>query len=352
MVYVVLVLLLVVVTTAYVTDFTPKTLGKSPKGERLERIRKSWHFKNGAWQNEIPTSMVLSAKDSDFSFWKFLFHRNKKVKPERAIATVKTDLKELPKDSDLLVWFGHSSYLMQLSGKRILVDPVLVSGSPVNFINRAFKGTNLYRPEHLPAVDYLLISHDHYDHLDYYTVKELRERVRHVVVPLGVGENFEYWGYEPSRITDLDWYESMQFPDGFTFHCMPSQHFSGRFIHKLGLWASFVIEAPNGKKVYVGGDSGYGPHFAKIGKWYPKMNLAILENGQYNKAWRQIHTLPEELPKVMTDLDAQHYITVHHSKFALAMHDWDEPLKNERKAAALSKKNLTVLTIGQVMPIK
>jgi len=349
--YITIILLFIVVVAVIASGFTPKVLGRSPRGERMERIKKSWHFKDGAWQNETPTRMMTS-EGTDFSYWDFIFGKNKKVKPEQPIKGIKTNLNELPKNTDLIVWFGHSSYLMQLSGKRILVDPVFVSGSPVNFFNKAFKGSDLYQPEDMPEIDYLVISHDHYDHLDYKTVKMIRNRVKEVVVPLGVGENFEYWDYSPERITDLDWYESKTYADGFKFHCMPAQHFSGRFIKKLGLWASFVVEAPDGKKVYVGGDSGYGKHFAKIGKKYPNINLAILENGQYNKAWQQIHTMPEELPLEMTDLDAQHYITVHHSKFALAMHDWDEPLRNEQTAAKLSGKDLTVLTIGEVMPIR
>ena len=181
----------------------------------------------------------------------------------------------------------------------------------------------------------------------------MKARIGEVIVPLGIGEDFEYWGFEPKHITDLDWYESKEFNDGFVFHCMPARHFSGRGLKtNQTLWGSFVIEAPDGKKVYVGGDSGYSTHFKKIGEMYPDINLAILENGQYDKTWAQIHTMPNQLAKEMKELGAKHYITVHHSKFALGNHPWNEPLSNEKEAARESGAHLSVLTIGQVQEIE
>lgn len=342
-----------VIAVAIIVFINQKSFGKSPSGKRRARMERSWHFKDGAWQNEVATNMMSGDDNMLKIFWKFLFNTNSDRYPKEPVEAVKTDLNALPRDSDLMVWFGHSSYLLQLSGKRILVDPVLVQASPVPFVNKPFKGSDIYKPEDMPEIDYLLISHDHWDHLDYWTVKDIKERVHNVIVPLGVGENFEYWGYPASKVTDLDWNEKKIFADGFVFHCTPARHFSGRGLtRQLGLWASFVVEAPDGKKVYCGGDSGYGPQFKKIGEKFPHMNLAILENGQYNKNWANIHTMPNELYKEIADLDAEQYVTVHHGKYSLAMHSWDEPLKNEKLASKESGKEIKSLVIGKVVGIK
>ena len=330
-----------------------KSFGRLPQGARLERIEQSPHYVEGRFCNELKTRQLTSSKGFVRTMWDFLFKEYPNVTPEEPVAAIKTDLKTLPRDSDLIVWFGHSSYLLQLDGKRMLVDPVLVHGSPVRFIGKAFKGADIFKPEDMPAVDYMITTHDHWDHLDYWTQTALRDSIGQVVTPLGVGEHFEYWDFDPARICELDWYEHQAFADGFTFHCFPTRHFSGRGLSRnRTLWGSFVIEAPSGKRVYVGGDGGYSTHFQKIGDRFPGMNLAILENGQYGEGWAEIHTLPEQLGKEMKDLCANHYITVHHSKFALAQHPWDEPFKNELKAAKEAGVRLTVLTIGEVMPIE
>ena len=129
---------------------------------------------------------------------------------------------------------------------------------------------------------------------------------------------------------ELDWWESTDLGDGFTLHCLPARHFSGRGLRRnRTLWASFLLETPSGRRIYIGGDSGYGPHFREIGGKFHGIDLAILENGQYNTDWAQIHTLPEELPLVCHDLGAKEVITVHHSKYTLSKHPWDAPRRNE-----------------------
>ena len=130
------------------------------------------------------------------------------------------------RDRELMVWFGHSSYLLQLSGKRILVDPVFCIASPVSFINKPFKGTNIYTPEDMPDIDYLVITHDHWDHLDYRTVTRLRNRIRKIICPLGVGEHFEYWGFDKENMVELDWKETALLDEGFIIHALPARHFS------------------------------------------------------------------------------------------------------------------------------
>ena len=178
----------------------------------------------------------------------------------------------------------------------------------------------------MPDIDYLVISHDHWDHLDYRTVKSLKDRVGKVICGLGVGEHFEYWGYDKDRLVELDWYEDAVLENGFAVHCLPTRHFSGRGLKaNQTLWASFLIETPS-QKIYMAGDGGYDSHFEEIGKHFPDIDLAILENGQYNEGWNLIHLMPSDMAKAAKDLKAKKIMTVHHSKYALAKHPWDEPL--------------------------
>lgn len=326
--------------------------GKIPSGERLERIEKSPHYKDGHFQNETETTTMTGKEGMVESMWDFLFKDYPNTVPDSGeIPVVKTDLSKLDRSGNWIVWFGHSSYLVQAAGKRFLVDPVFFSGAPFQFIDKPFPGTDVYGPDDMPEVDVLVITHDHYDHLDYKTVPAIEGKVNGVVTPLGVGSHLEYWGYPAQKIHELDWGDTLDFGEGFKIRCFPTRHFSGRSLFQTKtLWASFVIETPAGK-IYVGGDSGYGEHFARIGKAVPGLDFAILENGQYNKDWANLHTLPEELPKVAADLGAKRYMTVHHSKFKLSTHPWNAPLENEKE---LSKQGFDVVIpqIGEVVEWK
>ena len=264
---------------------------------------------------------------------------------------MKNDLKHLPADKDLYVWFGHSSFMLQLSGQIILVDPVLISFSPVSgIVGKIFPGTDIYKPQDMPdRIDYLVVSHDHYDHLDHKTVKALKERVGKVICPLGVGENFEHWGYDKDKIIELDWNED--YSSGITFHCLPTRHFSGRGLKRNSTQrASWLIETP-ARKVFYSGDGGYGERFKRIGSQYNGIDLAIMENGQYDSNWSQIHTMPHELGIEVRELQPKRFITVHHSKVALANHAWDEPRENEQKAAQESGVPLITCCIGQILEL-
>lgn len=343
--------ILLAIVALFFTDYV--SIGRIPHGARLERCRKSPNFQNGRFVNPEPTKLFTDAekKQSTASIiWNFLTGSKKGLKPEKPIEASPLDTNAIALaikgKQDKIIWFGHSSYLLVIDGKTILVDPVLFRGSPISFINRPFKGTSIYRPQDFPFIDYLVYTHDHYDHLDYKAAKRLKPKVGKVIAPLGVGSHLEYWGYKPESIAELDW-EEMFKTDSIAFHCTPARHFSGRgFRRNRTLWASFVLEV-GGKSVFIGGDSGYGSHFKGIGEKY-NLDLAIIENGQYNPRWALIHTMPENLHNVMEDLGASEYITVHHGKFALAQHNWDEPLENEKAAAEKSGKKLKVLQIGHL----
>ena len=325
------------------------SFGRAPQGERLERIKKSPHYKDGEFRNLHSTVMMTSQKGRLGVFWGFLFKKETDLRPETEIPVIKTDLSKISKDENVLVWFGHSSYFIQIDGKRILVDPVFCGASPVSFVNKPFKGANAYKPADMPEIDYLVISHDHWDHLDYETVMQLKNRVDKVVCPLGVGEHFEYWGFSPERIVELDWEEQALLDDGFRIHCLPARHFSGRGLARnRSLWASFLVTGSR-RKVFIGGDGGYDTHFAEIGMRFPDIDWAILENGQYNEGWKYIHLMPGYMAAVARELKAAKILTVHHSKYALAAHPWDEPLKNARRMRDRDSLPVVIPQIGEVV---
>ena len=324
------------------------SFGRIPQGKRLERIMHSPHYDGKQFVNEVKT-VTMTGDKNIFAVWRdFLFGDKSLTVPDKAMEVVRTDSKKLPRDRDWIVWFGHSSYLMNLSGKTILVDPIFYKASPVSFVNKMFKGTDVYKPADMPDIDFLVITHDHWDHLDYQAVTELEPRVKRVVTALGVGEHFEYWKYPVEKLVELDWRESADLGGGFNVTATPARHFSGRDLHQnKTLWASFVFKTPK-RTIWIGGDSGYGPHFAEIGEKFQNIDLAILENGQYNKDWALIHTMPEFLGKEMKELNAARYMTVHHSRFCLSRHPYAEPLENARRAAEESGKPVLMPQMGDV----
>lgn len=301
--------------------------GKIPQGERLERIKKSPNFRNGIFHNLNVTPQL--AEDAKFMDMLKNMIISKDRKPKQKIPSIKTDLNQLPADENLLVWFGHSSYFMQIEGRKFLVDPVFSgNASPFSFSIKAFDGADIYSVKDLPHIDYLVITHDHWDHLDYKTIKALIPKVNRVITGLGNGEHLEYWGFRNEQLIEKDWYESEVLEAGFKVTVTPARHFSGRgFKHKRSIWASFALETPT-QKIFIGGDGGYDEHFVEIGEKFGGFDLAILENGQYNKNWKYIHLLPDQTLQAAVDLKAKRLFPVHNSKFALAYHTWDEPLKN------------------------
>jgi L-ascorbate metabolism protein UlaG (beta-lactamase superfamily) len=185
--------------------------------------------------------------------------------------------------------------------------------------------------------------------LDKNTVLKLKDRIVKVVTPLGNGEHFERWGFDKKMILEDDWYKSIILDNGFTAHVTPTRHFSGRGLKRnQALWGSFVLETPS-LKIYIGGDGGYGEHFAEIGKKYGPIDLAILENGQYDEKWKHIHMMPEEVLVAVKDLNAKTLLPVHSGKFTLGNHDWDEPLSRISKAYTNHDFRMITPMIGELV---
>lgn len=321
--------------------------GKAPSGQRLERIKQSPNYKDGQFHNQYPTFLIPEGYTMAGEIYRTFFRKNPRKFPTDSLPSVKTDLFRLPIDTNVLVWFGHSSYYMQIDGKRFLVDPVLSgSASPLPFGVKSFKGTDIYTPDDIPEIDYLLITHDHFDHLDYKTVMALKPKIKNIICGLGVGEHFEYWRFDNDKIIEKDWDETVKVGENFNIHTATAQHGSGRLksTYKT-LWLSFIIDAPT-FKVYVGGDSGYEKHFAEIGKKFGAFDLAILDNGQYGQdGFTSIHMSPKFALQASKDLNAKRLFPVHSSKFVLSRHPWDEPMA---RITELSKETRTALVMPMI----
>ena len=314
------VLLAVAVVAAVILNHP--CFGRRMGKERKARIAASPNYRDGQFQNRIPTPQFTGNTNMMSAIREMRKGENRV--PKEPVHAVKTDLKALPTDRDWLVWFGHSSYLFCLDGKRYLVDPLIKMKFPVTVMMRPFKGTDIYSPDDMPEIDVLIVTHEHWDHLDYATLRDLKDKVKHVVCPLGVAEYLEYWGYNPQNITEMDWYETVNCQLS-TINCLPTRHFSNRlFKRNQTLWASFMVEA-GGRKVYIGGDGGYDDRFKQIRERFGQVDLAMMENGQYNENWANIHLTPADLEKAILDLQAKQVFTVHHDKFSLAPHPWTEP---------------------------
>lgn len=347
----ILLILLVIVAVGGYLYMRSDRFGVNASGERLARMQKAPNYKNGAFENLEFTPDLAEGVTYPMVLKDFFFAKKVRNTPSTPLPVVRTDLKNLPLDSNLYVWFGHSSYYMQLDQKKIVVDPVFSEyASPVRISVKAFPLSYSYSADDFPEIDILVITHDHWDHLDYNTFQSIKDKVKHIVTGLGVGAHLEKWGFPSDKITELYWGEKANV-DGFSFTSTPARHFSGRtFSRNTTLWTSFVLQS-NTKKIFIGGDSGYGKHFKNIGNQYGPFDYAILENGQYNKMWKYIHMMPEEVIQASLDLQAKHAIPVHSSKFPLAHHAWDEPLIRVSQAAEKQNFPIIIPKMGEVLSL-
>lgn len=327
--------------------------GKLPEGQRLERIQASPNYADGAFTNLIPTSTLVEGQSTFKIIVTNLFASHERLRPEKPLPVVRTQLAgpgAIDRGTDTLIWLGHSSYFIQLGGKRILVDPVFSDhAGPFSFINKTFPGTDIYSARDMPDIDCLLISHDHWDHLDYPTVIALRRKVEKVICPLGVGADFDYWGYPKEKIREADWNTDVQLENGLTVTAVPARHYSGRLFDKnKTLWAGFVLKTPE-RRLFLSGDTGYGPHFADIARAYGPFDLVSLDGGQYDPRWPLIHMTPEQAVRAAEDMGARSMLLAHVGRFCISTHPWDEPFV--RVVGASREKNFRLLTpkIGEAV---
>lgn len=319
-----------------------------PTGKRLSRIESSPNYKDGKFQNLHPTRMIAEGV-SYFSMMKEFFGKGIDREPTSDLPSVKTDLRNLPREQPVIVWFGHSSFLISIDQKNILIDPVFSARpSPVQFAgSKSYPGTRVYSADDFPDLDAIIITHDHYDHLDYKTIIALKERVLHFYAPLGVGEHLVHWGIEESRITEFDWWDAKEIFPGTELISTPARHFSGRgFSRDRTLWTSYVLRT-GAHRIFIGGDSGYDSTFKTIGEKYGPFDIAMLECGQYDVKWPLIHMMPEQTVQASMDLGAKVLMPVHWAKFSLSVHPWKEPILRALKHASKLEVNVTTPRIGE-----
>ncbi len=309
------------------------------------------YYRDGVFQNLSHTESLVKGASFMKIMWRF-FTKPKYTTPPAALPSVKTDLRSLSNDKSSIVWFGHSSYFIRINSLNVLVDPVFSGhASPFSFTGKNFKGSNVYTVEDLPGIDLLILTHDHYDHLDYTTIKKLKPKTKLICTSLGVGSHLKYWGIDSHIITELGWWDNFKIsnnPGGaIELIAAPARHFSGRsFTRNKTLWSSFILIAGN-YRIYIGADSGYDRHFKTIGEKYGPFDIAMLECGQYNEWWPYIHMMPEQTVQAAIDLKANILMPVHWGKFALGLHPWDEPVKRAvAKANELHVKTTTPM-IGE-----
>ena len=324
-----------------------KTLGKPPSGQELEKLKHSANYQKGGFQNLSPTDMMLQNTSYMEVMWDFI-NKPANCSPSKPIPNIKTDLKNMPGSEPVIVWFGHSSYFIRINGKNILVDPVFSGhSSPFSFMTKNFAGTNIYAVDDLPPLDILLLTHDHYDHLDYETVIQLKQKAAVVCTSLGVASHLLYWGFDKENILEFDWGDSKNIMGDIILTAAPARHFSGRtFVRNKTLWSSYILKTPQ-CALYLGGDSGYDTHFKTIGASHGPFDIAMLECGQYNTAWPLIHMMPEQTAQAAIDLQAKMLLPVHWGKFSLSLHPWDEPIKRVTAAASDLGVKITTPLIGE-----
>jgi L-ascorbate metabolism protein UlaG (beta-lactamase superfamily) len=322
------------------------SLGKDPEGEALTSMRNQPNYRDGRFQNLSYDDDTIKVKR--IGLVKALFGKPDSVSPPKQLPWVKTDLKTLPDDTPVVVWFGHSSVLIKYRGINMLIDPIFSDNAgPIPGYMKAFKGATHYNVEDMPPIDVVIISHDHYDHLDYRTLKKLRNRVKKVVVPLGVGSHLKYWGYKPEQIVELNWHRSYKLPNGSSITATPARHRSNRtFKVDQTLWASFVIKIGD-HRIFYSGDSGFGHHFKAIGLQYGPFDLAIMECGQYGPGWPHSHMLPAQTAQAAADLRTNVMQPVHWAKLAESSHVWNDPVRQLLPAAKKLGVSVTIPHIGE-----
>lgn len=266
---------------------------------------------------------------------------------------IKPNLELFEKSSDALkfIWFGHSTVLLNLDGMKILIDPMFSTyASPIKGTFKRFQPPVLSLKE-LPSIDVIVISHDHYDHLDKKSIQFFKHQETRFLVPLGIKRYLLKWGIAEHKITELDWHESSKM-GSINFTATPAHHFSGRSFlgHNTTLWASWVIEGS--KKVFFSGDSAYSPHFRDIGERYGGFDVAFMENGQYDKRWLYAHMMPQQTIQAIKDIQAKFFVPIHWSMFRLSTHHWLDPMM--QSLTITKEHNVPMLSpfLGEVISIQ
>ncbi|MFF3617091.1 MBL fold metallo-hydrolase [Streptomyces sp. NPDC002580] len=324
-----------------------RTRGAPVAGDRAERIRRSPQYRDGAFRNRIPTTTLEPGTTLD-STRAWATGRRQRRPAGPVPVTAPPTAERLPPGGLHITWHGHSSALVEIEGARILTDPVFSDRcSPAPLPGPRRLHPSPVPVTELPPLDAVVISHDHYDHLDAPTVRALtRSQTAPFVVPLGVGAHLERWNVPAARIVELDWDESVTV-NGVRLTATEARHYSGRGLTRdRTLWASWVLAGEN-RRVFYSGDSGYFPGYAEIGSAYGPFDVTLMQIGAYGDAWAEIHMTPEQALTAHHDVRGDLLIPLHWATFDLALHSWAEPADRIQHAARTSGTRLAVPRPGQ-----
>ncbi|VXC39576.1 conserved hypothetical protein [Flavobacterium sp. 9AF] len=331
-----------------------KQFGAKISKKEKDNFKESPQWNGEKFVNSEPTSMAISLRKLPEILYKQFFEK-KDREPGQFLPIIPFDKKlfEENKDTVSYIWYGHSVVLLRVNAMNILIDPMFGSNAaPIApFPIKRFSEDTLKLIDNLPDIDLILISHDHYDHLDYDSIQKLKTKTKQFYVALGVKRHLEKWGINPERIIEFDWWQNQNF-NSMSITFTPTRHFSGRGLtdRAKSLWGGWVIKT-EGANIWFSGDSGYGPHFAAIGKRLGPFDFAFMECGQYNENWSQIHMFPEESVQAAIDARVNNMIPVHWGGFALAQHSWTDPVIRFVKQAEEKNCSFHLPKLGEIQTI-
>ncbi|TXR59120.1 hypothetical protein DM800_28625 [Bacillus sp. AY18-3] len=303
------------------------------------------------YMNQIHTDVSFKPKDI-IGLMTDYFKMKSKLRPLKNLPIVLSDKNNESLES--VTWFGHSASLLKIEDKTLLLDPMFGdASSPFPLFNsKRYSGIFSLEREDLREIDAIIISHNHYDHLNYKSIMQLKDRAKHFYVPTGVAQYLIKWGVSPSKISEHNWWDEITF-DNIKLVCAPARHFSGRSMtdRDCSLWCSWLILGQE-TKVFFSGDSGYAPHFKEIGDKYGPFDLTLMECGQYDPRWSAIHMLPEETVQAHIDVKGELLLPIHWGAFTLSLHEWSDPIERVTKEAKRLGVNIATPQIGESITLK
>lgn len=342
MFYFILAILFIILIVILVLKFNP-VFGANPTKKQQASFEQLDNYVNGKFQNLTPTKVEVKLRNVP-SMMKNFLAKGENRRPAKELKVEKIDWHKVNSPEDSVTWLGHSTFILNVDNTKILVDPMLeMVASPITLVGGKRYSNDISKIlDELPKIDAILITHDHYDHLDYPTVKALEHKVNHFFVPLGVDNHLLRWGVPKEKIVAMNWWEESTC-NGLTIALTPSQHFSGRSLtnRDTTLWGGWAIFGKNAR-IFTSGDGGYGPHFKEIGDKYGPFDLVLMECGQYNENWAATHMNPNETVQASIDLNAKKLQPIHWGAFTLAFHEWTDPIEVAIREA--EKRNVHLVT--------
>jgi L-ascorbate metabolism protein UlaG (beta-lactamase superfamily) len=325
--------------------------GSRPQKKDVLRYSRSPQWKDGQFLNSSVTTMDVNLWSMPGLLREFIKGRRRRV-PVSPLLVQRLNTKDFAEGSEpKFVWYGHSVVLFRVGGRNILVDPMFGDdASPIGPMRtRRFSENTLGLIDSLPDLDLVLLTHDHYDHLDYESIVRIKEKTKAFWVALGTARHLLRWGVPQGMITEFDWWEEKELNE-LRIIFTPSRHFSGRglFDRAKSLWGGWVILSDE-IRIYWSGDGGYDDHFKRIGQKYGPFDWGFIECGQYNERWHQIHLLPEEAIRAARDSRVSLAIPVHWAAFSLSLHPWDEPAERFSESASREDQSASYPRLGRVV---